>query len=63
MHGCVGESFGPGQDFREANIDTVDVITSKLSTLPYDEDEMRRMIQLVQGAKSTTVCCKEKNDR
>jgi hypothetical protein len=43
--------------------DTVDVITSKLSTLPYDKDEMRRMIQLVQGAKSTTVCCKEENDR
>ncbi|KAF8474432.1 hypothetical protein DFH94DRAFT_855629 [Russula ochroleuca] len=29
----------------------VDVLTSKSSTLPYDNDEMRRMIQLVQGAK------------
>jgi hypothetical protein len=40
---------------KEANIDTVDVLTSKSSTLPYDNDEMRRMIQLVQGAKGTSV--------
>ncbi|KAH9985510.1 hypothetical protein BJV77DRAFT_113135 [Russula vinacea] len=30
----------------------VDVITSKSSTLPYDKDEMRGMIQLVQAAKN-----------
>ncbi|KAF8474433.1 hypothetical protein DFH94DRAFT_131009 [Russula ochroleuca] len=29
----------------------IDVITSSSSTLPYDNDEMRRMIRLVQGAK------------
>jgi hypothetical protein len=44
---------------KEANIDTIDVITSKSSTLPYDKDEMRGMIQLVQAAKSTPLCCKE----
>ncbi|KAF8496527.1 hypothetical protein F5888DRAFT_394389 [Russula emetica] len=32
----------------------VDFITSKSSTLPYDDDTMRRMIQLVQGAKEAT---------
>ncbi|KAF8481757.1 hypothetical protein DFH94DRAFT_732796 [Russula ochroleuca] len=30
------------------------------STLPYDDDTMRRMIQLVQGAKGTPVCVKKK---
>ncbi|KAH9989672.1 hypothetical protein BJV77DRAFT_1069397 [Russula vinacea] len=29
----------------------VDVLTSKSSTLPYDDDTMRRMVRLVQGAK------------
>ena len=57
MHGCVGEPIFPGPGFRnEANIDTVDVITSKDSTFPYDDDTMRKMIQLVQAAKSTSVC-------
>jgi hypothetical protein len=48
---------------KEANNDTTDVITSSSSTLPYDNDEMRRMIRLVQGAKGTPVCCKEEKDR
>jgi hypothetical protein len=36
-------------------VDVVDVITSKLSTFPYDDDTMKRMIGLVQKAKSTPV--------
>ncbi|KAI0277909.1 hypothetical protein BGY98DRAFT_934068 [Russula aff. rugulosa BPL654] len=32
----------------------IDVITSKSSTLPYDDDTMRRMIRLVQAAKEAT---------
>jgi hypothetical protein len=47
---------------KETNIDTIDVITSKLSNIPYDDDTMRKMIQLVQGAKGTPVC-REETDR
>ena len=64
MHGCVGKPIDPRLGFqKEANIDTIDVITSKISTLPYDDDTMRRMIQLVQGAKGTPGCYTEKKDR
>jgi len=42
-----------------ANIDSTDVITSRSSTLPYDDDTMRRMIRLVQAAKGAPVSCKE----
>ena len=45
---------------KEANIDTIDVLTSKSSTLPYDGDTMRRMVRIVQEAKSTPIYCKEK---
>jgi hypothetical protein len=48
---------------KEAYIDTIDVITSKSSTLPYDDDTMRKMIQLVQGAKGAPVCSGEDMDR
>ena len=48
---------------KEANIDTIDVITSNSSTLLYDGDEMRRMMELVQGAKGTSMCCEEEKDR
>jgi hypothetical protein len=67
MHGCVGESIGSKFEFRisekEADIGTIDFITSKSSTLPYDDDTMRRMIQLVQAAKGTPVCSQGKGDR
>jgi hypothetical protein len=46
-----------------ANIDTIDVLTSKSSTLPYDDDTMRRMVRLVQGAKGTPVYFKEEKNR
>jgi hypothetical protein len=36
-------------------VNVLDVITSKLSTFPYDDDTMKRMIGLVQKAKSTLV--------
>ena len=50
-------------NFREADIGNIDFITSKSSTLPYDDETMRRMIQLVQAAKSTLVCFDGKGDR
>jgi hypothetical protein len=54
MHGCVGEPIFPGLGFqRDANNETVDVITSKDSTFPYDDDKMHKMIQLVRAAKGT----------
>ena len=46
---------------KEANIDAIDVLTSKSSTLPYDGDTMRRLVRLVQEAKSTLMYCKEKD--
>jgi len=65
MHGCVGESIGPKLNFlrESANIVTIDVITSKSSTLPYDGDDMRRMIRLVQAAKGMLVFRREENNR
>ena len=42
------------------NIGTIDCITSKSSTLPYDGDTMRRMVQLVQAAKGTQCVVKGK---
>ena len=63
MHGCVGEFIGLKLGFqREADIGTIDSITSSSSTLPYDDDAMRKMIQLVQAAKGTPVCCVRKRD-
>ena len=62
MHGCVGEPVSPTLGFYIPISDIVDVITSRSSTLPYDDDTMRRMIQLVQAAKGTPVGCKEEND-
>ena len=46
----------------EANIDTIDVLTSKSSTLPYDGDTMGGMIRLVQRAKGMPMYCKEEKD-
>ena len=36
-------------------LDALDVMSSKSSTFPYDDDTMKRMIGLVQRAKSTPV--------
>jgi len=35
--------------------DIIDVLTSKSSTLPYDDDTMQKMIGLVQSAKGMLV--------
>ena len=48
---------------KEANINTIDMITSKDSTFPFDDDTTRRMIRLVKAAKGTPVCCKQEKDR
>ena len=46
--------YSRGEAFRNwPTLTTSDVITSKDSTFPYDNDTMRRMIRLVQAAKGT----------
>ena len=66
VHGCVGGSIGPELNFlrdKGQHFDATDVITSKVSTLPFDNDTMRRMIRLVQAAKGMLVCRKEEKYR
>jgi hypothetical protein len=62
VHGCVGEpmvwSCG---SVNEPNIDTVDVLTTKYSTLLYDDVTMQKMIELVQKAKGTSLYNKGDN--
>jgi hypothetical protein len=41
----------------------VDVMTSKSSTLPYNDDTMHRMIRLVQAAKGMPMCFEDEKDR
>jgi len=36
---------------KDTNFDTVDVMTSKASTSPFDIDQMQKMIEFVQKAK------------
>ena len=38
---------------RSSSIDMADVMTSKSSTLPYDNDTMQKMLALVRNAKGT----------
>ena len=38
------------------NIDGIDVLTSKDSTLPYDDDKLQKMISLVQIAEGKLLC-------
>jgi len=38
---------------RENKFDTTDVMTSRTSTSPYDNDQMQKMIELVKEAKRT----------
>ena len=44
---------------KRPTIHIADVMTSMSSTLPYDEDTMYKMINLVRKAKGTPVNCKE----
>ena len=41
------------------NIDGIDMMTSKTSTLPYDDNKMQKMITLVQIAKGKLLCDNE----
>ncbi len=55
-HGCIGEPMGLRQKVDErTHIDSKDTLTSKLSTLPYDDEKMQKMINLVQNAKGTSL--------
>jgi hypothetical protein len=64
VHGCVGKPIGLRLGFqRGADVNIIDVITSKSSTLPYDDNAMRRMTRLVQAAKGTQVRYREKKGR
>ena len=38
---------------KDNNFHTVDVMTSETSTFPYQNDEMQKMIELVEKAKRT----------
>ena len=51
-----------GLSENEANIDGIDVMTSKSSTFPYDDDMMFKMIRLVQAAKGMPKCFEEEKD-
>jgi hypothetical protein len=52
VHGCMGELMGLRQSCTQVpDIDGIDIMTSKTSTLPYDDDKMQKMITLVQIAK------------
>ena len=41
---------------RLLNVDTKDILTSKVSTFPYDDEKMQKMISLVQNAKGMLLC-------
>ena len=58
-HGCIGEPLNLNLNFEherptEADPEALDVMTSRSSTLPYDDDKMQKMIELVQKAKRTS---------
>jgi len=53
----MGEPMGLGLTCTQVpNIDGIDVLTSKDSTLPFDDDKMQKMITLVQIAKGKLLC-------
>ena len=56
-YGCVGEFVHLGLWFCETITQyyALDVRTSKSSTLPFDNDTMQNMINIVQNARSTPV--------
>ena len=57
VHGCMGESMGLGPSCMQVpDIDGIDIMTSKTSTLPYDDNKMQNMITLVQIAKGKLLC-------
>ena len=51
-HGFMGELMRLGPTCMQVpDIDGIDMMTSKTSTIPYDDDKMQKMISLVQIAK------------
>jgi hypothetical protein len=55
MVASVSQLIQGWSSMKDLNVDVLDVMTSKSSTLPYDDEIMKRMIGLVQKAKSTPV--------
>ena len=56
-HGCMGEPMGLRPSCTQVpDTDGIDMMTSKDSTLPYDDDKMQKMITLVQIAKGKSLC-------
>ena len=52
----MGEPMGLSPELHAVpDIDGIDMMTSKDSTLPYDDDKMQKMIALVQIAKGEIV--------
>jgi len=53
----MGEPMGLSLSCTQVpDIDGIDMMTSKDSTLPYDDDKMQKMIALVQIAKGKSFC-------
>ena len=55
MAASVSQLIQSWSSMRNPIVGVLDVMTSKLSTFPYDDDTMKRMIGLVEKAKSTPV--------
>ena len=57
-HGCVGEPIHFVSDstcMKYSDMDCLDMMTSKTSTFPYDDDKMQKMITLVEKAKGKSL--------
>ncbi len=63
-YGCLGGFVGLWLDFMiEPNYLRTDVMTSKFSTFPYDNNSMQRMIDFVQRARGVLLNCCIKGKR
>ena len=54
VHGCVGEPIqlvSGSTCIKDSDMDCLDIMASKTSTIPYDDDKMQKMITLVEKAK------------
>ena len=52
-HGCIGELMTLSWilSMKDDKFDAIDVMTSRTSTSPYDNDQMQKMIEIVHKAK------------
>jgi hypothetical protein len=48
-----------GSSSRRANIGTIDIMASDVSTFPGDIDKLQKMIEVVKNAKGTLMYCTE----